>query len=44
MGLAQCYQVMRDLGGTIDVRSELGSGSTFEIKLRRAVPEKEAKS
>ena len=31
LGLSICYQIMTDHGGRIDVRSEVGTGSTFTV-------------
>ena len=33
LGLAICRRIVEDLGGSIDVTSTLGSGSTFTVKL-----------
>ncbi len=38
MGLASVYAVIRDHGGTIEVRSEIGRGSRFEIRLPAVEP------
>ena len=33
LGLAMCHGIIRQAGGTVSVRSELGSGSSFAIYL-----------
>ncbi len=33
LGLAICHEIIRSLGGKIDVRSELGKGATFSVYL-----------
>ena len=33
LGLSICFKIMQDHGGTIDVRSEVGKGSTFTLRL-----------
>ncbi len=37
LGLAICYGIVRELGGRIDVSSEIGQGSTFRIRIPRAM-------
>lgn len=39
IGLTICFQIINQLKGTIDVESELGSGTTFIIKLPYSPPE-----
>lgn len=41
LGLSISYGIIRDHGGTIDVTSEMGKGSTFRIKLPLSGPAKE---
>ena len=36
LGLAICQRIVQEAGGRIDVRSELGEGTTFEIRLPAA--------
>ncbi len=36
LGLAICQRIVTDLGGTIDVESEIGRGTTFRVNLPRA--------
>ena len=38
LGLATVHRVVRNAGGTIDVRSQPGQGTTFRILLPRAAP------
>jgi signal transduction histidine kinase len=38
LGLAICKRIVTELGGRIDVTSEVGKGSTFRVHLRRVVP------
>ena len=38
LGLSIVYKIIRDHGGSIDVVSELGKGSTFTIKLPTHLP------
>ncbi len=33
LGLPMCYMIIEDLGGSINVRSKLGEGTTFQVKL-----------
>lgn len=33
LGLSECRQIVASFGGTIDVQSEVGTGSTFTLKL-----------
>ena len=42
IGTYQAREIMRDLGGDIEVRSKLGEGTTVFLKLREYVPEREA--
>lgn len=45
LGLAVCYGIVRDHGGTIDVTTRLGEGSTFRVSLPFHPPStKEAQS
>ncbi|MBM4355183.1 MAG: response regulator [Deltaproteobacteria bacterium] len=44
MGLTIVYRLVRKAGGRVDVRSELGAGSTFTVRLPRRAPDGEAKS
>jgi len=34
LGLSTCYSILRRHGGTLTVESEVGRGSTFEVRLR----------
>ncbi|HVT06751.1 MAG TPA: response regulator [Polyangia bacterium] len=36
LGLAICHRILTDLGGTIDVHSHPGEGTTVRVRLRRA--------
>src|SRR3982751_6445401 len=38
LGLATVRELVARYGGTIDVRSELGKGSRFEVRLPRCMP------
>jgi two-component system NtrC family sensor kinase len=38
LGLSICYRIVRDHGGTIDVDSELGKGTTVSVTLPRVAP------
>ena len=33
IGLATCYGAIRDLGGSIEVDTQLGCGKTFRVRL-----------
>ena len=33
LGLSICFQIMEDHGGSIEVKSEVGVGSTFSLSL-----------
>ena len=37
LGLSICYRIIREHGGSIDVESELGKGTTFRMTLPKAV-------
>jgi signal transduction histidine kinase len=37
LGLSTCYGIIRQLGGSIRVTSEVGAGTTFRVLLPRAV-------
>jgi signal transduction histidine kinase len=39
LGLAVCREIARAHGGDVTVESTLGAGSTFRVRLPRAVPE-----
>lgn len=39
LGLAICQRIVTDLGGSIDVQSKVGQGTTFFVKLRAASAE-----
>lgn len=41
LGLAICRALVEEHGGTVEVRSEVGQGSTFTIRLPSAPPEQE---
>jgi two-component system NtrC family sensor kinase len=41
LGLAVSYGIVRQRGGTIDVQSEIGRGTTFTVRVPLAVAEKE---
>lgn len=46
LGLATCYGIIKQSGGDIDVRSEIGEGTTFDVylpSLGADVPEEDAK-
>ena len=36
LGLAICHRILSDLGGSIDVQSQPGEGTTVRVRLRRA--------
>ena len=38
LGLSICLQIVADLGGTLDVESAVGRGSTFSVRLPLSVP------
>lgn len=38
LGLATCYGIVAQAGGTITAQSRSGEGSTFEVRLPRALP------
>ncbi len=40
LGLSICYQIVHDHGGEIQVRSEVGKGTLFAIKLPMDLPER----
>ena len=44
LGLATCQRIIRQCGGFIDVRSELGQGSTFDVYFPRVHEEASASS
>ncbi len=41
LGLAICQSIVKTLGGTISFRSQLGEGTTFELRLPRSGPKGE---
>jgi signal transduction histidine kinase len=43
LGLAVCRRIVSELGGKIDVESEVGKGSSFRVSFPPAVPEQPAK-
>jgi signal transduction histidine kinase len=39
LGLSLVYSILMDLGGTLELTSELGTGTTVTVRLRAAEPE-----
>jgi CheY-like chemotaxis protein len=42
LGLSVCSSIVAELGGSLDVESEVGSGSTFTLRLPHALPARSA--